>query len=73
MISFHWDNEIGVWDLWVGIWLWKLNSWGNVWKVASFFVILGYESILCFELRFINFKIQNYLINFLKKKNKVYI
>ena len=56
MISFPWDNEMGVWDLWVGIWLWKWSSWGSVWEIAWIFVILGYESILCFEFKFINFK-----------------
>ena len=39
----------------------------KVFEVAKIFVILGYESILCFEFKFINFKFQNHLINF---KNK---
>ena len=57
---------MGVSNLGLGILLWKWSSWESVSKVAWIFVILGYESILCFEFKFINFKILNpfiYLIN----------
>ena len=40
----------------------------KVFEVAQIFVILGYESILCFEFKFVNFKFQNHLIN-LKNKS----
>ena len=37
-------------------------------KLFDFFIILGYERILCFEFKFIIFKFQNYLI-YLKIKS----
>ena len=66
MISFCWVNEMGVWDCGsvFGCENWIVKKMFG--KLLVFFVILGYEIILCFELKFINFKFQNYLIN-LKK------
>ena len=40
------------------------GSWGSIGRFLDFFVILGYESILYFEFKFLN--------NLINLKNKVY-
>ena len=55
MISFRRENEMGIGNWGLGIWLWELNGWGNVLVVGWISKILKYESISHIKLLFIDF------------------